>query len=101
MSSNSFMKMFNALPFKGMQTSSKIEELMKSNRRLIHLIGNFSYSPRKDLLVLYFDDGEEVFVSSNCSSKKIYKVSRMGNVFNYSSDKELLDALWKVKVEKI
>ena len=99
---SSFMNMFNSVSSqKSKQTSSEIGSLMKSNSRLINLIGNFSYNPNKDLLVLYFDDGEQVSISSNSFSKKTYKVSRIGKVFTYSSDKELFDALWKIKIGKI
>jgi hypothetical protein len=102
MAHSSFMKMFNVgPPQKSKQSSFGISALMQSKSKLLNLIGNFSYNPRKDLLVLYYDDGEQVCVSAESFPKKTYKVSRIGKVFSYSSDKELFDALWKIKIGKI
>ena len=102
MTHSSFLKMFNVSSSqRRKQTSSEIGAFMQSKSRLLNLIGNFSYNPSKDLLVLYFDDGEQVSISSNSSSKNTYKVSRMGNVSVYNTDKDLFDYLWKIKVGKI
>jgi hypothetical protein len=96
------MKMFNVSSSqRSKQISSEIGSFVQSKSRLLNLIGNFSYNPSKNLLVLYFDDGEQVYISSNSSSKNAYKVSRMGIVGVYNTDKDLFDYLWKIKIGKI
>ena len=102
MTQSSFMKMFNLIPSqKSKQTSSEIGALIQSKSKLFNLIGDFSYSSKNNLLILHLDDGEQVRISTESSPKKILKLSHMGKVYNFTSEKDLFDYLWKIKVGKI